>query len=70
MNVYEKVRRRYSMNQTQFWGRLGVCQSAGSRYEAGRPPPEPVQILFNLIYVLPTTEAGRELNRLRNREFT
>lgn len=33
-------------NQTQFWGRFGVTQSGGSRYESGRSVPAPVSILI------------------------
>ena len=32
-------------NQTEFWGRFGVTQSAGSRYESGREVPAPLAIL-------------------------
>jgi transcriptional regulator with XRE-family HTH domain len=37
-------------NQSQFWGRFGVTQSGGSRYESGRPPPRPVVILVLAFY--------------------
>lgn len=32
-------------NQTEFWGRFGVTQSAGSRYESGREVPAPLALL-------------------------
>lgn len=32
-------------NQSQFWGRFGVTQSGGSRYESGREVPTPVALL-------------------------
>lgn len=32
-------------NQTEFWGRFGVTQSAGSRYESGREVPAPLSML-------------------------
>ena len=32
-------------NQTDFWGRFGVTQSAGSRYESGREVPAPLAML-------------------------
>lgn len=38
------------LNQTQYWGRIGVTQSAGSRYEAGRKIPRTVQNLLHLAY--------------------
>jgi len=33
-------------NQTTFWNRFGVTQSAGSRYESGREMPAPLAILL------------------------
>jgi hypothetical protein len=42
----EGYRRSVGENQATFWGRFGVTQSGGSRYEAGRPPPKPVVILL------------------------
>jgi transcriptional regulator with XRE-family HTH domain len=39
------------MSQTDFWGRIGVTQSGGSRYENGRPMPRPVQALLHLVHV-------------------
>lgn len=44
------LRIKLNMNQTQFWGKLGVNQSGGSRYESERNIPRPVQILLNLAY--------------------
>jgi len=44
------LRLKLKMNQTQFWGKLGVTQSGGSRYESERNIPRPVQILLNLAY--------------------
>ncbi|QID19402.1 helix-turn-helix transcriptional regulator [Nitrogeniibacter mangrovi] len=35
-------------SQTDFWRRYGVTQSAGSRFESGRPMQSPVQILMAL----------------------
>lgn len=32
-------------NQTEFWGRFGVTQSAGGRYESGREVPAPLAML-------------------------
>lgn len=43
-------RRKNSMNQLEFWARIGVTQSGGSRYESGRNIPKPVQLLLTLIY--------------------
>ncbi|GMV56351.1 MAG: hypothetical protein AMXMBFR6_21560 [Betaproteobacteria bacterium] len=56
MKTMEKIdvrelRRKLGMNQSQFWSRLGVTQSGGSRYESGRNMPRPVQALLRLIHV-------------------
>lgn len=45
------LREKNGMNQTDFWGRIGLTQSAGSRYENGQPMSEPVALLIHLIYV-------------------
>lgn len=45
------IRRKLGMNQQQFWSRLGVTQSGGSRYENGRNMSRPVQQLVRLVYV-------------------
>lgn len=46
-----EIRRKLGMNQQQFWSKLGVTQSGGSRYESGRNMPRPVQHLLRLVYV-------------------
>lgn len=46
-----EVRRKLGMNQQQFWSRLGVTQSGGSRYESGRNIPRPVQHLLRLVHI-------------------
>lgn len=43
-NVLE-YRDRYTESQDEFWRRLGVTQSGGSRYESGRAIPTPSAIL-------------------------
>lgn len=35
------------LNQTDYWRRYGVIQSAGSRYEAGRKLPKPLYQLMS-----------------------
>ncbi|MFZ5556359.1 MAG: helix-turn-helix domain-containing protein [Pseudomonadota bacterium] len=47
----KQLRHRLGMSQTEFWGRIGVTQSGGSRYENGRPMPRPVQALLRLVHV-------------------
>ncbi|HTP97270.1 MAG TPA: helix-turn-helix transcriptional regulator [Burkholderiales bacterium] len=50
MNVRE-LRHHAGLNQTDFWKRVGVTQSGGSRYENGRTMPAPVRELVRLVYV-------------------
>ncbi len=45
------VRRRLGLNQQEFWTRIGVTQSGGSRYESGREMPKPVRELLRLVHV-------------------
>jgi transcriptional regulator with XRE-family HTH domain len=47
----KEIRRRLGMNQQEFWTRIGVTQSGGSRYESGRSMPKPVQELLRLVHV-------------------
>lgn len=46
-----EIRRKMGINQQQFWSKLGVTQSGGSRYESGRSMPRPVQQLLRLVHV-------------------
>jgi transcriptional regulator with XRE-family HTH domain len=50
MSEVVKLRTKLGQNQTEFWSRVGVTQSAGSRYESGRNVPKPVQLLLTLTY--------------------
>ena len=43
-------RRKNEMSQAEFWSRIGVTQSGGSRYESGRSIPRPVQQLLHVVY--------------------
>jgi DNA-binding transcriptional regulator YiaG len=45
------IRLRLGLNQQDFWGRIGVTQSGGSRYEGGRSMPKPVRELLKLVHV-------------------
>ena len=47
------LRKILKMNQETFWGRIGVGQSGGSRYEAGRALPLPVYMLLQMAYLSP-----------------
>ena len=46
-----EIRRMLGMNQSQFWSKIGVTQSGGSRYESGRAIPRPVQALLRLVHI-------------------
>ncbi len=46
-----QLRKGLSMNQSEFWSRIGVTQSGGSRYESGRSLPKPVRELVRLVYL-------------------
>jgi transcriptional regulator with XRE-family HTH domain len=46
-----EIRQRLGMNQEEFWTRVGVTQSGGSRYESGRSMPRPVRELLRLVHV-------------------
>lgn len=43
-----EIRRKLGLNQKEFWEKIGVTQSGGSRYESGRNMPRPVVILLRL----------------------
>ena len=45
------LRSRLGLNQSDFWHRLGVTQSGGSRYERGRKIPQAVATLLELVYI-------------------
>ena len=46
-----EIRRKLGLNQQQFWSKIGVTQSGGSRYESGRNMPRPVRELQRLVHV-------------------
>lgn len=58
-----KLRQSLGLKQYEFWSRLGVTQSGGSRYETGRRISKPVAILIELAYGKKPLEA---LKRLRS----
>lgn len=57
-------RQKHGMNQSQFWGRVGVTQSGGSRYESERNIPRPVQLLLHIAYA-PDARSHRLVDDLR-----
>lgn len=61
---YKTLRTKLHMNQTEFWSRIGVTQSSGSRYEGGRQAPEPTRIVVDLAYGTPAAAIAK-LAKLR-----
>ena len=47
----KEVRTKLGLNQQEFWTKIGVTQSGGSRYESGREMPKPVRELLRLVHV-------------------
>ena len=60
-----KIRKEAGLNQTQFWGSVGVTQSSGSRYEMGVSLPKPVKMLIDLVYVNSYNKACDTIRKLR-----
>jgi transcriptional regulator with XRE-family HTH domain len=58
------IRRKLGLNQSEFWGKIGVTQSGGSRYESGRNMPRPVRELLRLVHV-----EGIDLVRAKGEDF-
>ena len=44
------LRRKLGLNQSEFWARVGVTQSGGSRYEGGRDMPVQIAWLLDIAY--------------------
>lgn len=59
-----EIRRQLGLNQQQFWTRIGVTQSGGSRYESGRSMPKPVRELLRLVHV-----ERLDLSKVRREDF-
>jgi len=59
-----EIRRRLGLNQEEFWTRIGVTQSGGSRYESGRTMPKPVRQLLRLVHV-----ERIDLSRVKKEDF-
>ncbi len=55
------IRRKLNLNQSEFWGAIGVTQSGGSRYESGRNMPRPVRELLRLVHI-----EGIDLSRVKS----
>ena len=64
INNPREIRRQLGLNQNDFWSRVGVTQSGGSRYESGRNMPKPVRELLRLVHV-----EQIELSKVRREDF-
>ena len=62
------MRQKLNVNQSEFWSRVGLGQSAGSRYESGRNIPRPVQMLLRIAYGT-KAQADKQLSALRGQEL-
>jgi len=58
------IRRKLGLNQQEFWTKIGVTQSGGSRYESGREMPKPVKELLRLVHI-----EKLDLSRVRKEDF-
>jgi transcriptional regulator with XRE-family HTH domain len=58
------VREKAGLNQQEFWTKIGVTQSGGSRYESGRQMPKPVRELLRLVHV-----EKLDLSKVRKEDF-
>lgn len=61
---YKTLRTQLRMNQHEFWNRIGITQSGGSRYESGRNVPNTTQTAIDLAYGKPN-QALAKLAELR-----
>jgi len=59
-----EIRRKLRLNQQEFWSRIGVTQSGGSRYESGRGMPKPVRELLRLVHI-----EGVQLDQVRGSDL-
>ena len=58
------MRKKLNVNQSEFWSRVGLGQSAGSRYESGRNIPRPVQMLLRIAYGT-AAQSAKQVDALR-----
>jgi transcriptional regulator with XRE-family HTH domain len=59
-----EIRRKLGLNQHDFWTKIGVTQSGGSRYESGRTMPKPVRELLRLVHIEQV-----DLTRVKKEDF-
>src|SRR5437868_9437118 len=59
-----QTRLKLGLNQQEFWSKIGVTQSGGSRYESGRKMAKPVRELLRLVHV-----EGLDLSKLKREDI-
>ena len=72
------IRKKSGLNQSEFWGAIGVTQSGGSRYESGAKMSVQVNELLRLVYIEKVDllkvnrndlEVGRRLKQLNAGQY-
>ena len=58
------IRKKLGLNQSEFWSKIGVTQSGGSRYESGRNMPKPVRELLRLVHI-----ERMDLEKINGRDY-
>jgi transcriptional regulator with XRE-family HTH domain len=46
-----EIRQKLGLNQLEFWSKVGVTKSGGSRYESGRNMPRSARELVRLVHI-------------------
>ena len=65
------LRKRLKMTQREFWKRIGMTQSAGSRYEVGNIAiPKTLRMLITLAYSRNPMPFLNQLRKLANKKRT
>jgi transcriptional regulator with XRE-family HTH domain len=59
-----EIRQKLGLNQDEFWQKIGVTQSGGSRYEAGRDMPRAVAELLRLVHI-----EGMDISSVRKEDI-
>jgi transcriptional regulator with XRE-family HTH domain len=65
-NNPQAMRRKVGLSQTEFWKRLGVGQSGGSRYENGYEFPLYLRLLMELAYGDEPLKVLKQIRRKRS----
>lgn len=63
----QALRKKLGLNQFDFWGRVGVAQSGGSRYESGRSMPIQIAWAVHIAYGT-EAQAAAMVKSLRDRD--